>query len=174
MKSTADAKRPGKGWLSRQEFAAVLDISTQQFDGAYRRYVDPAAQKNVNGKLYFHARSLLDKWKEHGAAPKATGEADPMLVGPESDALEFYRKQRGLQEEIKLEQMRGNTVAIVDIEPPLLNLCGMLRRAGETLARQFGNDAAQVLNEAVDEFKKGVESVLSNGRGSPTTDTSPV
>jgi hypothetical protein len=42
----------------------------------------------------------------------------------------------------------------------------MLRRAGETIVRKWGNEAAQPLNEAVDEFEKGCETVLQlSGKG---------
>jgi len=168
IKNTA---RPGRGWLTKTELAAALDISTHTFDVTYRRYANAEAVKDVDGKLFFHARSILDRWRETGPPVNAVklpveGEPDPLLQGPVTDALEYYREQRGKQEKLKLEVMLGNLVAIADIEPPLLNLCGMLRRAGETIVRKYGNDAGQPINEALDEFEKGCESVLQlSGKG---------
>lgn len=162
IKTSDQITRPGRGWLTKKQMADALDVTPRCFDRDYRRYVDPAAEKKVGLALFFHARSVLDKWKSGGGrgAAQVNGESDPLLQGPPTEWLEEYRKQRALQEEIKLEQMRGNTVAIADIEPQLMALCGVMRRAGETLTRRFGNEAGQVVNEAVDEWESGLGSVI--------------
>jgi hypothetical protein len=61
-----DPDRPSRAWFSKRELAFVLDISQSAFDANWRRHVDDDAQRLVNGKLYFHARSVINNWLEDG------------------------------------------------------------------------------------------------------------
>src|SRR5688572_28730538 len=165
MSAQEKSVKPGKGWVTKKALADFLDVTPRCFDQNYRRYLDAESQKLVGNTLWFKARAFLDRWKETGGrgnhGPAAIpGEADPNLVGPVTDALEFYRKQKGLQEEIKLKEMQGAFVALNDLEPQLLALCGAVRRANEAVIRKYGNDAGQMLNEALDELENGVDGIL--------------
>lgn len=153
------------GWMTKAEMARVFKVTPQQFDRQYRRYVEPDAQQEIDGKLYFLCRNVLDAWaasSPNATKPKqpAEPEVDPLMAGPATEWLEVYRKHRAGQEEIKLEQMRGNMVPLADAEKALLPAAGILRRAGEQLARQYGNDAASLHNDAVRAWVRVVEKLF--------------
>jgi hypothetical protein len=70
---------------------------------------------------------------------------------------------------VEADEREGQSVALAEIEPHMLTLCGLLRRAGETLARKFGNDAAAVLNEAVERWNEGVHRYFESQKPLPRT-----
>jgi hypothetical protein len=53
------------------------------------------------------------------------------------------------QERIKLDVMRGDAIPRAHLEMGLALLAGVLRRAIELLQRNWGNDAAEVMTEAL-------------------------
>jgi phage terminase Nu1 subunit (DNA packaging protein) len=163
--------RPGPGWLTKAEMSAVFDVAPRTWESTYRRYAGPESTKQVGGVGFYHCRRILDAWAAaQGDKPAAT---DPMLVGGEdSPALERYRLARARLVEMELEQREKTHVAIAEIEPQLMRLGGLIRRAGETLARKYGNDAADVVNQAIDQWQGGVRGTLkSDDRGTDAVES---
>jgi hypothetical protein len=151
-----------RGWIAKRDLADVFDVSTQHWDRHYSRFAAPEARKTVGGKLYYHGRQVLDAWAASlkGAAP-AEG-TDPLLSGaaPDSPGLERYREARADMAEMERDRLRLNLIPREELDPALAQFAGLLRRAGEALKRQFGNDAAALLNEAVDEAEAGWRTLL--------------
>jgi len=86
---------------------------------------------------------------------KLSTETDPLLAaGGDSVGLERYRTARASQEEIKLEQMRLNYIPRDEVEQGLIDFSRHVRRAGDTLERQFGHEAAEVLLTALDDAER--------------------
>jgi hypothetical protein len=79
------------------------------------------------------------------------------IDGPDSPALERFRLARAQQEEIKLESMRGDFLPREDAKTMLLEIASIYRSAGEILVRNFGNDAGDVINDALDEASRRFE-----------------
>jgi hypothetical protein len=162
----APEPHPGRGWLTKNDCAAVFDVSARNFERGYMRYAPPTAVKTFGRATYVHVRSLLNAWaaaQKPAAAPQ--GEGDPLLAGaaPDSPGLERYREARADLAEMERDRVKASLIPREDLEPALAEFAGVLRRAGETLARDYGNDAATVLNEAVDETVERWEQLLGSG-----------
>ena len=128
--------------------------------------------------LAHNARKLTAPDKR---SPGQVGSPDPAfdLVGLDaagegvsSPALERLREVRVLQDQIKLDLMRADAIPRRDLEPSLAKFAGILRRAGETLQRQYGDDAAAVLNEAVAEAVASWETMLAGTDAAAEVDSS--
>lgn len=149
--------RPSPAWFSRREMADLFDVDEGTFDRSYRRFVDSNAIKRVGKKLYFHARSTLDSWAAQRSAPNPD---DAMLRGSDSPSLERYRQARADIAEIERDRQRENNVPRRQMVDVLSGLSPRLRRAAAKLERMYGADAGRLLDEAVDEWERGVNHLL--------------
>lgn len=142
--------------------ADTFDVSVQQFDRTYRRYAAPEAIKEIDGKLFFHSRSILDAWaqSQKQEIPDGVSPDDLLLTGENSPALEEFRRGRAKMIWMDVAEREKTLIPRGQIEPPLTQAALVLRRAGERLARSYGNDAAAVLNEAVDQWESTCEALL--------------
>jgi hypothetical protein len=139
-----------------------LDVSEQTFDRTYRPKIPADAIKTSGRRVYVQMRALIDQLIAESAVPKSTPtDIDPMLSGGDSPGLERYRNAKADLTEMERERLRGNLIPRDDLEISLAKLGGVLRRAGESLQRQWGNEAAGVLNEAVDEAECAWEQLLA-------------
>ena len=148
------AEKPGRGWFLKATLAELFGVTPQHFDRHYRRFAGPDATRTHGGKLYFHGRTLVDAWAESMRVAAVAPSVDPLLAGGDSPALERYRTARALLAEMEVDRQRENLIPREEIEVALTRFAGVLRRAGESLAREFGNEAAGLMNEAVDEVAK--------------------
>ena len=82
---------------------------------------------------------------------------DPLLAGASSPALEEYRRERTLISRLERQRMEKTLFDRVELHEFMANLVEMLRSAGDTLQRQYGPAAADVLNETIDEFGRRVD-----------------
>ena len=142
-----------RGWFTRSEMAGFFDVSEQQFDQLYRRQVPPGAERTINRRPYFHARSLHNALleSERGKAPQTAGpDADPLLAGGDSPNLERYRGAKADLAEMDLQERRGTHANLEELDGALMRFAGGIRRAGEVLQRRFGNEASDILNEGID------------------------
>jgi phage terminase Nu1 subunit (DNA packaging protein) len=153
MKKPLAQKLP---WVNRHTAAALFGVSVRQFDDRHRKLAPTTATKAVGRDTYFDFPVLLASFVEAETAshvPSHGAVADPMMAVAGEDTsggLERYRLARASQEEIKLALMQGEVVRITEIEPGLTSAFKIIRQAGETLIRVFGNEAGVILTEAVD------------------------
>lgn len=140
----------------------ILGGGVRNFDATYRRYAPADAVREINGRLYFHAQVLIREMVKAKAPSPAKTDADPLLAGDDdSPALEEYRKARARLAWMEVEQREKTHLPLATLEPALMQLTGLMRRAGDRLARSYGNDAAAVLNEAVGQWEDSLETILS-------------
>lgn len=86
-------------------------------------------------------------WKPHA---RPTVDADPMLAGPESPALERYREARAKLAELDLAERTKTLVDMAEMHEWLSDLARHLRRAGERIDRLCGPEPKRILDEALD------------------------
>jgi len=155
---------PKRGWLSRNDAAAALDVSVQQFDRKYAPLAGQDGQQKIDGRLYFRIRSIIDGLlAEKSTDPAAT---DPLLTGgPDSPALERYRTARAESAEIDVSERKRETVTFALLWPVLERFSGLIRRGGETLQHRFGTDAATVFNDALDEAERVIRTERERENG---------
>jgi hypothetical protein len=86
------------------------------------------------------------------AGPESgSDEDDPLLAGGTSPALERYRLVRAKREEFNYERDLERWVDRELLNRALGVLAAVLRQAGEGLQRQYGPEAQNILDEAIDD-----------------------
>jgi hypothetical protein len=148
--------KPGHGWVSRAAVAEMFDVTTAHVDKNLRRFIPPDKVKSIGGRTYLHGRSLLEGW---AAAQRAD---DVLLSGDDSPSMERWRSARADLAEMERDAQRRNLIPRDELDAEGMKLAGCIRRAGDALARRFGNDAASILNEALDEWERGVRGLIHN------------
>ena len=82
---------------------------------------------------------------------------DPLLQGDvASPALERYREERAALARLDRLEREGTLVLRHELLEGLGRIASLVRTAGETLQRQYGPGAADVLNEAVDDAEREI------------------
>jgi hypothetical protein len=152
MTPAENGEKPGRGWYGRADLAGLLDVSEVQFDRLYAKLAPADGTKREKRRVWYHGRKLLDAWlrSELAKAQPADADADPLMAGGEgkSKNLEEYRGYRAGQERIKLALMERTVIPRDQLEPALAALAGTLRRAGESIQRQWGTEAAAAAADA--------------------------
>ena len=151
-------------WVQRKTAARVIGVSPSTLDDAIRPKCEDAERGRGRG-LELWLPAIVKAWHEHqiethvDTAPPPDVD-DPMFENADSPALERYRWARAEQEEMKASQMRGELVEIGDISDGLQLMASILRQAIETLQKQHGQDAADVLSDALDEVDTEIEGLV--------------
>ena len=95
-------------------------------------------------------------------ATKLRPEDDGLLQG-DSDWAEKYRKERALLLRLARREREGTLVGRDKSRQCWARVSGVIRRAGETLQRQFGSAALRILNRALEDATREVDAVFSDG-----------
>lgn len=82
---------------------------------------------------------------------------DAILTGVDSPALERLRNAKADIEELKLAQLRGEVVDVEQMRESLAVMASRIFHAGELLRRRYGDDAARILNDALDEWERTID-----------------
>ena len=149
------------GWFDLASMARVFDITPQGFAKTVRPLIDPADIRNAGerGRVMIRARGAINAWTEHKASRVAGG--DPLLAaGGPSPALERYRTAKARDAEMDLALRERTHVDANEIGGELRRFAGVMRRAIEQVQREYGNDPAEILIEAIRETAAGWQSVI--------------
>jgi hypothetical protein len=111
---------------------------------------------------------LRDRGREIRRADR-TPDPDLLMLsgdGP-SPALEEYRRHRAKLAQFDVEERQRTLLPRDEVHGWLANLGLLLRRAGEGLQKQFGEEAHALLDDVLHEWQKQMESYFSDddGRG---------
>lgn len=106
-----------------------------------------------NGNKTYSARDLA-RWMV-----KQAGETtpDPELGGESSPALERFREARAALAEYDLQIRQGDLMKRADVHEGLSVAASILRRKVARLRKLFGEDAARILADAVEDMMKAIE-----------------
>lgn len=87
---------------------------------------------------------------------------DPLLdADGDSPALERYRLAKAKHAELDLEHRRGELINREKCREILSRWAVVIRRMGENLTKRHGNEAAETVNEALEECRSIVHESLS-------------
>ena len=91
---------------------------------------------------------------------------DALLAGESSPALERYREERAAL--ARLDRLERERVLVnrQEVREGFSRIASILRTAGDTLQRQYGPGALEILNEALVEAEREME----RSDGEPTDD----
>lgn len=139
-------------WLDSTSMASVLGISLSNFERHIRPYVEAEHVRKTGRKLLFHAPSVISMREKKRVRKAGAKPAQGDLTW-----LERFRRERTLLSQLEREAREGNLLRREEVHEHLGHLAQILRNAGEVLKRQFGPEAQDVLNEALDEFERRIK-----------------
>ncbi len=90
---------------------------------------------------------------------------DAIMAGGDSPALERWRTERAELAELDLDQNRGELLHVGAARQTLGRWAQILRKAGEQLRRQYGNDAGDILQDALDDCDAIVDELVKVADG---------
>jgi phage terminase Nu1 subunit (DNA packaging protein) len=142
-------------WVERQaEVAAHFGVSTR----TVREWL-AAGCPGVPGNYDLAA---IAAWRKSRAEM-----ADVAMMGGSSPALERFRLARAQREEFALERDRGQWLRREEVHDGLALLAGVVRQAAETIQKQFGPEAHQILSEAIEDGLRAFERRFADPAGVP-------
>lgn len=89
-------------------------------------------------------------------AQRLARDDDAMLVGGSSPALERYREERAMLARLDRLERQGRLLPRDEVRKALGRIAAILRDAGDTLLRQFGSSAVEILHEALDDAQREI------------------
>lgn len=104
------------------------------------------------------------QWREDKRAAKEREKA----ADPAAENLDRYRLAKAELAVLELEERRGILLPVARVKEGLLRVATMIRRLGERLGQQYGDEATYAVNETVQEFERVITSEL-NGTHVDTT-----
>lgn len=155
---------PGYGWFTKTDVLAFLDLTQAGFDKSVRpRLPESAISGGGKGKtVWFHGPTVFSE------RAKQVARIDPDLIDDEavtpsdSPALERYRLAKAKLAEHEYAVKEGSYLER-DMVLEGMNRCAAhIHRGAEALQRQYGNEAADFLREALTEFKRELSDWLGN------------
>jgi hypothetical protein len=149
-------------WFDRSTIAALLGIAPKTFDEGLRKRLPADAVRGAGRDLRFFApvavQALVAK---RVTAAERTADPDPLMSGgSDSPQLERYRAANADLKEMERDRVRKSLIRVDELEPQLMKLADVLRGAGDHLVRRFGNDAGQIITEAIDEYEAGLKTMF--------------
>lgn len=117
------------------------------------RYGIPFGDRTIN--LPAVVRALHDFFRKY--AQKLAEADDALMSGDSSPALERYREERAAL--ARLDRLEREQVLVdrQEIRDGLSRIASVLRTAGDTLQKQYGPGALEILNEALAEAEREME-----------------
>jgi phage terminase Nu1 subunit (DNA packaging protein) len=143
-------------WVTRADLARVFDCSVTAFDKYIRPHAAPDHQRKQGKTLYFYARGVIESW---ALRHRAAVHDDLLQSTADSPALERYREERAKLAKLDRLQREHELVRTSDLTANLTLLGTILRIASETVRREFGDGAGAILDGALGDFDKQVETL---------------
>ena len=124
--------------------------------GAVRNWDCP---RNTDGKYNIPA---VIKWRiEQEVIRMVPTDLDPDLIGAPSDKLEELRGVKVELAKLDLSQRHGELLVKDDALLIMRTLASLVRNATAQLQREYGNDAADIIREAIAELEPRVNAALA-------------
>ena len=140
-------------------------VQTKQLQDWAAKWSAPVARPVIDGAelLVWLRQHLADL----GRRPIAGEDEDPLLSGASSPALEEYRRWRAALARLEYQERERQLLPRDQVHAALGRLAAILRQAGETLQRQFGTEAYDILDEALVDAEREIEGVGNADDGTP-------
>jgi hypothetical protein len=150
--------------LRRQFYGSIPQKHWKEMSGRQTKVINEQASRYgiPFGGAVIHLPSVVKALHDFLAenAQLLAREADDLLQGnrnePASPALERYREERAILAKLDRLEREGKLLARDEVRLSLGRIASILRGAGETLSRQHGGPAAEILHEALDEAEREI------------------
>jgi hypothetical protein len=90
-------------------------------------------------------------------------DGDPLLANGNSAALERYRSSAAELKALDLASRKNELIPREHARNGLARIASILRNAGDSLQRTCGDEALKILNEALDDAQREIETVFGCG-----------
>jgi hypothetical protein len=131
----SSAEIAAMGRLTQQSTAWLLGISQP-----YK--IGPKSDAPRNGDGSYNARDMV--------AWFVARNSDDLLGGPVTDNLDRLRAVNADIKTLELEKLRASMVSVADAKAMVFHTLGKVKTSIEHIQRRFGNDAADLVIEAVE------------------------
>ena len=111
----------------------------------------------------------IHAWRDSQRQARADQAADPLLAGAASPALEQYRRERAKIARLDRLERERELVPRDEVHTLLGQIAVVLRSAGETLQRTYGPEAQTILDEALDEAERLIDTLTAAERDDQRT-----
>ena len=142
------------GWYSVPEICEFLSVGERWLrrilQQVPRKYVDTTSRTH-----YYQGRAVVDAWRPQSS----TGEED-MLAGPAGENLEKYRFEAWLLKRMERQEKEGKLLPADSLHHILSRFAALTLEAKRELRVSYGNDAAEILDRAIDGFGDELEDLL--------------
>lgn len=101
---------------------------------------------------------------------KLARDDDVLMTGPSSPALERYREERAAMARLMRMEREGELLPRDLVRQSLLKTASIIRIAGEALQKQFGDAAADILYEAIDDAEAEIDHFFAPVLEEPQSD----
>lgn len=115
-------------------------------------------------------KALHDFLRDNARKLAAADDEDALLAGMSSPALELYRRERAKLAKLDRLEREQSLLSRELVHEGLGRIASILRLAGETLARQCGPEAHEILEDALKDADREIQN-LASPRGDPAADT---
>jgi hypothetical protein len=139
--------------IPQKHWRAMSGRQTKVLHEQAQRYDLPIGGPSID--LPKLARRLHDFLAEN--AVQLAKEPDELMVGGSSPALERYREERAAL--ARLDRLERENVLLPrdQVREALGRIAAVLRAAGESLQRQYGGGAVELLHEAIDDAEREMQ-----------------
>lgn len=169
LKQNLDSEHERAKWLDRRQCREAIGCNDARFGSFWhQRFADGDVTKHGR-KLYYRGSALLRIYADvennpHKNHPgkKATDETDPLLVGSDTPALERYRLAKAELSELELAEKRKQLVSLDLLKETWGPVVDVMRKAIMTIEKDYGRDAGEVIDDAIDEACDVIERVVGN------------
>ncbi len=146
------------GSIPQKHWRKMSGRQTKGINEQANRYGLPFGGPTID--LSAVVRGLHDFLAEN--AQKLAAENDPLMTGSGSPALERYREERAAMARLDRLERERVLVRRDEARTALGRIAAILRGAGETLQRQFGAAAVEIMYEALDDAGLEIERAFGN------------
>lgn len=144
-------------WVQKNELSALMGISVVYFDREVKPVTPADAYRRRGRCLMCNAPVILRAWRD-AAIDKVRAECmDPDATGPNTPSLERLRAVKCDLAKLEYARRTRELVPRVEVHEMCTKLALILRGTGDVLLRQFGQSAANVLDQALERFERELE-----------------
>lgn len=158
------AKRREHGWFSKSDCIEFLGIGRPYFDAEIRPRIPADCIKRLGkarnspmlllGRAVYEAAASRKGAVAARAADQEVSGGDPMLSGKDTPQLERYRAASADIKELQRDALQSTLLPRDKVHDGLARLATILRNAGESLQRQHGAEALEIIDEALADFDR--------------------
>lgn len=151
------------GSIPQKHWRRMSGRQTKVINEQAERYGIPFGGSTIN--LPAVVRALHDFFADNAA--KLAREDDPLLSGGSSPALERYREERAKLARLDRLERERQLLPRDEVRESWGRMAAILRGAGDALQRQFGSEAVEILNDALDDCEREIDRRLQAAERDP-------